>query len=192
LIVVDAGSHDGTAETVAQHGAQLVLQKERGYGGALIAGFEACRAPVLITMDADLSHPAEFVEELWKRRDQADVLIASRYVPGGNADMALSRRILSHILNRTFSILLWLPFRDLSSGFRLYKKDTVTALDLRGRDFDVLEEILIKVYVNGCVIREVPFHYRPRGAGRSHARLLKFGWAYLKTLWRMLRLRFKL
>jgi len=191
LIVVDGGSTDGTAETAARHGARVVRQQERGYGGALIAGFDACHAPFLVTMDADLSHPALFVEELWNRRNEADVLIASRYVFGGRAEMTLTRRILSHILNGTFGLLLALPFRDLSSGFRLYKRDVVAALDLRSRDFDVQEEILIKVFVNKYVIREVPFHYQPRGTGRSHARLLKFGWAYLRTLVRMMKLRFR-
>ena len=190
LIVVDGGSKDGTVETAARHGARIVLQRERGYGGALMAGFEACRAPLVVTMDADLSHPAQFVEELWNNRNEADVLIASRYVDGGRADMTLTRRTLSHILNSTFGWLLGLPFRDLSSGFRLYKRDAVTTLDLRSRDFDVLEEILIKLFVNKCVIREVPFHYQPRGTGRSHARLIKFGWSYLRTLLRMAKLRF--
>jgi dolichol-phosphate mannosyltransferase len=141
-------------------------------------------------MDADLSHPAQFVEELWNRRNEADVLIASRYVDGGSAEMTLTRCALSRILNSTFGLLLALPFRDLSSGFRLYKRDAVATLDLCSRDFDVLEEILIKLFVNKYVIREVPFHYKPRGTGRSHARLLKFGWAYLRTLVRMAKLRF--
>jgi dolichol-phosphate mannosyltransferase len=190
LIVVDGGSVDGTVDAAIRHGARIVAQQERGYGGALIAGFEACSAPFLVTMDADLSHPAAFVEALWNRRREADVLIASRYVEGGSAEMMWTRRILSQILNRTFRLLLGLPFRDLSSGFRLYNREAISALDLRSRDFDVLEEILIQLYVKNYGIREVPFHYQPRGAGRSHARLIRFGWAYLKTLLRMVRLRF--
>jgi dolichol-phosphate mannosyltransferase len=191
LIVVDGGSEDGTCDAAARCGARVVRQKERGYGGALIAGFGACQAPFIITMDADLSHPTEFVEELWNHRNEADVLIASRYVRGGRADMTLSRRILSHILNRTFGWVLGLRLRDLSSGFRLYRLESLAPVHLHARDFDVLEEILIKAYLNGSTIREVAFHYKPRGSGRSHARLLKFGWAYLKTLTRMWKLRFR-
>ena len=191
VIVVDAGSNDGTKDAAGSLGARVILQKERGYGGALLAGFDASTAPYIVTMDADLSHPAQFVEELWKRRDQAQMLIASRYVPGGRADMSWSRRMLSWILNRTFGLVLALPFRDLSSGFRLYNRDMLLALRPAARDFDVLEELLIDLYVKGCAIREVPFHYKPRGAGRSHARLLKFGWSYLKTLSRMCVLRFR-
>jgi hypothetical protein len=54
----------------------------------------------------------------------------------------------------------------------------------------VLEEILVKIHVQGGHIKEVPFHYRVRQSGKSHAKLLKFGWAYARTLLRMCRLRY--
>jgi SAM-dependent methyltransferase len=92
-------------------------------------------------------------------------------------------------LNRTFSRVLSLPLRDLSSGFRIYRRDVLTGLKLQARDFDVLEEILIRIHAEGWRIQEVPFHYMARSSGRSHVRLFKFGWAFLKTLVRMWRLR---
>ena len=189
IMVVDGGSADGTAEAAARLCARVVRQTERGYGGALLAGFGNCRAPFVVTMDADLSHPPQFVEELWSRRQQADVLIASRYVPGGSADMPRSRRMLSRVLNRTFRWGLALPFEDMSSGFRLYQRDVLAGLHPESRNFDVLQEILFRLYLKGARIQEVPFHYRPRGAGRSHARLIQFGRSYLRTLLRMRKLR---
>lgn len=189
ILVVDGGSHDGTCEVSESLGARALRQKERGYGGALLTGFAATEAPFILTMDADLSHPPVFVEELWKQRETAEVLIASRYVPGGKAEMSRSRRVLSGILNHTYGLLLALPVKDLSSGFRMYRRQVLTELHPVARDFDFLEEILICVYNNGGRVKEVPFHYMPRGTGRSHAKLLQFGWAYLKTLWRMLKLR---
>ena len=62
-------------------------------------------------------------------------------------------------------------------------------LTVTARDFDILQEILLRVHAQGWRIREVPFHYTARGAGRSHARIVAFGWAYLTTLLRMWRLR---
>lgn len=188
LIVVDGGSHDGTAEAASRLGAIAVPQKERGYGGALLRGFELCRSPYIVTLDADLSHPAELIEELWKARDEADVLIASRYVPGGRAEMTRWRWLLSRVLNRTYGWLLSLPFHDLSSGFRLYRTEVVRGLRPQAREFDFLLEVLIRIYKRGGRIREVPFHYAPRQQGRSHAALWRFGRAYLKTLLRMWRL----
>ncbi|HEY7677314.1 MAG TPA: glycosyltransferase [Candidatus Methylomirabilis sp.] len=189
IVVADGGSRDGTREAAERRGARVVLQQERGYGGALLAGFAATTAPYIVTMDADLSHRPVFLEEFWKRRDEAEVLIASRYVAGGRADMGWLRRVLSHVLNRTYRRALSLPLHDLSSGFRMYRRDALAGLTLLARDFDVLEEILIRVHTEGWQIKEVPFHYMARGSGRSHARLLRFAWAFLKTLVRMWRLR---
>src|SRR2546427_12331348 len=62
-------------------------------------------------------------------------------------------------------------------------------LTLVARDFDMLEEILIRVHAEGWRILEIPFHYMSRGSGSSHVRLFKFGWAFAKTLVRMWRLR---
>lgn len=190
IIVVDGGSHDDSQLVAQKLGARVVEQDEPGYGGALLAGFAAASAPYIVTMDADLSHPPEFLQDFWEQRKEADLLVASRYIAGGQADMGIGRRVLSTILNRTYALLLGIKLRDLSSGFRLYQWPVVAKLDLQARDFDVLEEILVKIYVNGGRIREVPFHYQVRNSGKSHARLIKFGWAYSKTLLRMLRLRY--
>jgi glycosyltransferase involved in cell wall biosynthesis len=189
IIVADAGSRDGTPEAAERRGARIVQQQERGYGGALLAGFAATRAPYIITMDADLSHRPLFLLELWARRLDAELLIASRYVPGGRAEVSWFRKLLSHILNRTYARALSLPLHDLSSGFRMYRREALEGIELRARDFDALEEILVRVYNQGWRVREVPFRFMPRGWGGSHARLIKFGWAYLKTLRRMWQLR---
>ena len=90
--MVDGGSSDGTAEAAARRGARVVQQEARGYGGALLAGFAATAAPWIITMDADCSHRPIFIQELWRQRDEAELLIASRYVAGGRADMGVVRR----------------------------------------------------------------------------------------------------
>ena len=189
IVVADGGSRDGTREAAERRGVRAVLQRERGYGGALLAGFAATTAPYIVTMDADLSHRPVFLEAFWKRRDEAEVLIASRYAPGGRAEMGVFRRLLSQTLNRTYRRALSLPIRDLSSGFRMYRRDALAGLQVQARDFDVLEEILIRVHCEGWRILEVPFHYMARGSGSSHARLFKLGWAFLRTLLRMWRLR---
>jgi dolichol-phosphate mannosyltransferase len=189
IIVVDGGSTDGTGRAAEARGARVVQQRERGFGGALLAGFETARAPFVVTMDADLSHRPVFLKEFWAQRGSAEVVVASRYVPGGRADMGRFRRILSQILNRTYRRVLSIPIHDLSSNFRMYRRETLAGLMLVARDFDILEEILIRVHAQGWRIREVPFHYTARAVGRSHARLLAFGWAFLKTLLRMWRLR---
>ncbi len=189
IIVADGGSQDGTADICRREGARCLMVGERGYGRALLAAFAAARGKYVITMDADLSHPAHFLHALWERREKADLLIASRYVRGGRADMPPLRRILSRILNEAFRGALHIPVRDLSSGFRLYRASLLAGLATRARDFNLLQEILIEAHAQGHRILEVPFHYARRERGSSHARLLAFGVQYLRTLGRMWRLR---
>ena len=189
ILIVDGGSVDGTPDTARRFGARVVQQTERGYGGALLAGFANARGSFVLTMDADLSHRPVVVEKLWAARDQAELLIASRYIEGGRSDVTGYRSALSRILNVTYRRVLSVPTRDLSSGFRLYRQSVLASIRLDSTDFDVLEEILIRFQNDGWRIGEVPFLYMARGSGESHVRLFKFAWAYAKTLIRMWRLR---
>jgi SAM-dependent methyltransferase len=89
-----------TREAGRLHGARIVEQTAPGYGGALATGFAQASGNYLLTMDADLSHPPHVVEQLWRERDKADVTIASRYVPGGSAEMSGYRYVLSRYAPR--------------------------------------------------------------------------------------------
>ena len=91
IIVADGGSSDGTRESAARRGARVVVQTERGYGGGLLAGFAATTAPWVVTMDADLSHRPIFLQELWKRRHEAEVLICLLYTSPSPRDRQKSR-----------------------------------------------------------------------------------------------------
>jgi dolichol-phosphate mannosyltransferase len=178
-----------THEVARQHGARIVEQTEPGYGGALTTGFARASGAYLLTMDADLSHPPEFVEQLWSERDQADVTIASRYVPGGHADMGWYRYALSRILNAAFSRGLDVPIQDLSSGFRLYRTPVIREQRITSRDFDVLQQIVVQAFAEGWRVREVPFSYQPREHGSSHARVFRVGMACLRTFGQLWKLR---
>lgn len=189
ILLADAGSDDGTVELCRREGVRLLEIAGRGYGRALLAAFAAAKGRYVITMDADLSHPADFIRSLWEQRDRAELLIASRYVAGGRADMPLGRRLMSRLLNWSFRHALHVPARDLSSGFRLYRASLLKGLSTTAEDFNLLQEVLIGAHAKGYRILEVPFHYRRRGSGSSHARLVAFGLQYLRTFGRMWRLR---
>src|ERR1700681_2886777 len=189
IIVVDGGSRETKHEVVRKHGGRLVSQKLPGFGGAYRAGFEQARGEYVITLDADGSHDPRFLKDLWAARGDGDVVIASRYVEGGAADMPATRRVMSRILNITFGRGLSLPVRDLSSGYCLYRGAILRELELKATDFDVLEEILIRGLAAGYRVHEVPSQYQARVAGRSHARLARFAISYLRTFVAMWRLR---
>jgi dolichol-phosphate mannosyltransferase len=188
VLVVDGGSSDGTAEAATALGARVLKEQRRGYAGALETGFSAASGDYVVTLDADMSHEPYFIAKLWRAREQADIVIASRYTRGGVAYTSLSRKVLSRLLNIWMQRALSMPVRDMSSGFRLYRRAALEGLHLESRNFEVLEEILVKAYANGFSIAEVPFTYFPRDKGSSHARLWHFGVALARSslkLWKL-------
>jgi dolichol-phosphate mannosyltransferase len=189
ILVVDGGSTDDTPRRATLHGARVHFQKERGYGMALKEAFERAEGKYIVTMDADYSHDPYFVRDLYTARGRAAVVVASRYVPGGSSEVSGTRSILSRILNTAFRRILSIPLRDMSSGFRLYRRDALREIEITRPNFDALEEILIKLVGMGHEAIEIPFIYKARGAGVSKARVLKFGIQLARTLHSLWQLR---
>jgi glycosyltransferase involved in cell wall biosynthesis len=189
ILVVVGGLGDDTRPLAEKVGARLIRQTGRGYGRALSEGFAGARGEYVLTMDADYSHQPAFIRTLWENRGESELLIASRYIANGSAETGLFRSLLSRLLNGVYRRFLRLPFRDLSSGFRIYRMAGLRKTRPGGRDFDFLPEVLALMHEAGLEIREVPFHYQRRREGRSRVKLIRFGWAYGKTLVRLRRLR---
>lgn len=189
IIVVDGNSTDGTGEAAAEMGARVVKEQRRGYAGAMETGFAEARGDYVLTLDADLSHDPAFFAKMWRARERGDIVIASRYTRGGAAYTAFGRRVLSQILNLFFRRMLSMPVRDVSGGFRLYRREAVEGLELESTNFEVQEEILAKAYANGFSVTEVPFTYFPRGSGRSHAKVLRFGIGLARSGFKLWKLR---
>ncbi len=189
ILVVDGDSHDGTRKVVESAGATYILETTRGYGVAIMRGVQEAHGAYVLTMDADMSHPSEFIRALWDVRQRADIVIASRYVPGGYADQPWFRLMLSRVLNQFFATGLSIPARDLSSGFRLYRKNLFDGMEITFTNFVILIEILLLSYGKGLTIREVPFHYQPRQTGSSKARIITFGKDYLRLFYRVWKMR---
>lgn len=190
IIVVDGGSTDATREVGAAHQAITIQQDAPGYGGALVTGFCSSKGKYILTLDADLSHDPVYIKQMWKSREQAEIVIASRYVSGERSSAAEAyRRMLSVALNRFLSIVLDVRVRDLSSGFRLYHGDAVRDLPILSHDFSALVEIVVRAYAAGWRVVEVPFDYRLRKHGNTHARIFPFGVGFACTAWSMWKLR---
>jgi len=186
ILVVDAGSTDNTQDLAAERGARVIRQKRPQYAGAILDGIDAASAETIIVLDADGSHPPETIADLWAVRDEADLGIASRFVPGSVSDMNFFRYIFSRILNFVFYIFLWVPVRDMSSGFRLYHKSMMQKYNFTGGNLSMLQDIVTKLHVNGHRIVEVPLHYKPRDAGQSKTQVFRYGLSHLYTLLRLI------
>ncbi len=189
IVVVDGGSNDGTREAASKLGARVVRERRPGYAGAIETGLEEARGDYVLTLDADLSHDPNFVARMWRARTRGDIVIASRYVRGGASHGPLLRKELSRLLNEIQRWALLMPIRDLSSGFRLYRRETIEGIKIEGNSFDVQQELLAKAYGRGFSVVEVPFTYFPRGSGRSHAHLLRLAVGYARSTFNLRRLR---
>ncbi len=181
ILVVDGGSNDNTAQVASELGARVINQESAGFGGALKEGFKSAKGKYVIQMDADLSHDPYYIPQLLKERDKGDLVIASRYVSGGYMQASFIRRLLSYILNKFSSFFLKVPLKDMSSGFRIYRKAALDEIEITSRQFEVEQEIVIKLFNKGFKVIEMPFHYRPREAGVSKAKLISYGLILLRS-----------
>jgi len=187
-ILLAGYNHDEYIQKIAQKN-QCILAKSpaHGYGDVILTGIQQSTGAYIITMDGDQTNPANFLRNLWDSHNTADVVIASRYMPGGDAQMPSLRKILSQALNLLFGRGLDLNIHDMSSGFRLYKSHVIKNLSVESKDFDILQEILVRVLMSGYQIKEVPFKYK--SSNPAYTRMTEFGLAYLKTYSRLWKLR---
>lgn len=129
-------------------------------GLSLREGFRSARGEFVITLDCDLSHEPGEIPKLLKRRDEADLIIGSRFVKGGKAELTLKRHILTRTYNFMAKHLVGVRINDLTTGYRLYKKAKLDRLALTSRGFGLQVETIVKARANGWKLMEVPIHYR--------------------------------
>jgi dolichol-phosphate mannosyltransferase len=180
VLVVDDGSPDGTgavADRMAADDARVHVVHRRvkaglgaayleGFAWALDAGYE-----LVGEMDADGSHQPEELHRLLAAIDDADLVIGSRWVPGGSVvNWPIHRRALSRGGNLYVRLLLGLPVRDATAGFRLFRRATLEKLDLdsvESTGYVFQTDLAARTVRAGLVVREVPIEFVERVRGES-------------------------
>jgi ubiquinone/menaquinone biosynthesis C-methylase UbiE len=165
-----------------------VVQSAGGYGDSLRAAVAESGGKWLLTMETGLAHSPFIIPELFARRREHDVLIASRFIGTGYDNGFWLRRTATRCANWLMSKVLDLPARDLSSSFRLYRRRVFEEAAPRRSGFDSLLEVLVRAYAAGFKVGEIPFHYYPlhRGIDSGFEQLAA---QYLGSAWRLWRLR---
>jgi dolichol-phosphate mannosyltransferase len=199
IVVVDTERpRDSTPEVCERHGARYVARRGGSmYGNAVETGIAASAGEYVVFMDADGSHNPDFMPELWKWRSDYDLVIASRYAPGGKTENPWMLIAMSQMVNVIFRLALGLNCLDVSNSFRLYRGDDLRKLRLECHHFDIVEEILVKLsYMSRTGqpyrIKEVPSTFEKRKAGKTKRQLLTFAIGYAGTLWRLVSLKRKI
>ena len=178
IIVIDDNSPDGTAILVGNLASDRIKVIEHGskngIGPAYLSGITQAISEgyeKLITMDADGSHLVEDVQVLISKSANFDVVMGTRWIPGGEvSNWSLSRELLSRFGTWYARKCLKLPFKDLTGGLRVYDAKSLLKLDLRkirsnGYCFQI--EMIRALYSQGATMCEVPIHFIERRAGKS-------------------------
>jgi dolichol-phosphate mannosyltransferase len=184
VLVIDDNSPDGTGrladELAARNPSVHVLHRpgKLGLGTATLAalryamdhGYDYC-----INMDADFSHHPRYLPALVAGMDRHDVMIGSRYVPGGGTEnWPLSRRLISRGVNALVRLLMRLPPRDCSGAYRCYRVSKLREAHLErmvSRGYSFQQEVLYRCRRAGCRLGEVPIVFENRRAGASKVNL---------------------
>lgn len=188
VLVVDDRSSDGTGEAAQEALGRLALGRllsrpgPRDLSQAVVDGIRQARGQIIGVMDADLSHPPELLPALAAAvREGEEMAVASRYVPGASSTGLSAKRL---VLSKTAN---WLarpltPVRDATSGYFVARASVLQGMGASPRGFKILLETL----VTRCVrrVREVPYVFADRAAGRSKLRASVCGW-YLLQVFRL-------
>ncbi len=197
LLVIDDASPDGTGKWCHEQSAKddrihcLHRSGKLGLGTATIAGMRHALEhgyELVLNMDADFSHHPRYIPALLAGMEQADVMIGSRYVVGGDVkDWPLVRRLMSRGVNTYARLLLGLSARDCSGAFRCYRIERLKKIDfdsIRSRGYSFQEEILWLLKRVGATFGETPIVFADRERGQSKINSREALWA----LWIIFRL----
>jgi dolichol-phosphate mannosyltransferase len=199
VLIVDDNSADGTGEIADRLAADgegvdvLHRPAKEGLGPAYIAGFRralAGGAGLIVEMDSDFSHEPAYLPRLLQAAERADLAIGSRYVPGGGVtDWGPLRRAISRGGSAYAQRVLGLEVRDLTGGFKCFRREVLEAIDLdaiRSRGYAFQVEMTYRAIELGFEVVEVPIVFRDRQAGSSKmSRSI-----VLEAIWRVPLLRF--
>lgn len=180
VIVVDDDSPDGTWKIVEEYSKREprvhLLRRigRRGRGTAGIEGFQyAVKQGVefIIEMDADFSHKPSYISGFLKEMKDCDLLIGSRMVKGGGeTGRGPLRQWITKGANLYIRLMLGLPYKDATSGFRIFRREVLEAVDLNNlisTGPSILQEILYMAHRKGFRIKEVPIIFEDRTIGQS-------------------------
>lgn len=199
ILIVDDNSPDGTGRVAAELAKQypvrvLTRPSKQGLGTAYLAGFRAAlaeRPDAIVQMDADLSHDPATIPALLEKLETCDLVLGSRYVPGGRIEnWHWLRRAISRAGNTYARTLLGLPYRDITGGYKCFRRSALERLDLSrvsslGYNFQI--ETTYRAHRLGLNICEVSITFTERTVGKSKFNLR----IIIESFWRVLLLRIR-
>lgn len=195
IVVADDNSPDGTWKIVEDlskknKNIHLLLRKsDKGRGAAGRDGFIYCLkngADIVVEMDADMSHDPKYIPSLIKELKNADLVLGSRRVEGGNEiGRSRFRKFVTLGANLYIKLMLGLKARDCNSGFRCFKREVLEKINLQKLESKgpaIVQEVLFKAHLKGFRIKEIPITFVDRTKGKSKLGLPQLAQGYFMVL----------
>jgi dolichol-phosphate mannosyltransferase len=191
ILVIDTMLKTDNTEEICKKNECVYVNREKGndYGDAIRTGIRIASNKYLAIMDADGSHDPNDIIKFYKVIEEGyDLIIGSRYIAGGNSHNGLILKLMSYVLNSTYRIMFNIKAKDISNSFRMYRTKQLKSLVLECDNFDIVEEIIIKLSVSVVPFRllEVPIFFDQRKYGESKRDLVKFILSYITSIKKLL------
>jgi len=197
VVIVDDNSPDGTgelADILSRHYALTVIHrsKKEGLGKTYVEAFKKIlamrdRPQYVLQMDADLSHDPASIPKFLEAAQKYDLVLGSRYIPGGRVEnWGPLRRLISRLGNFYARTILGVPYRDLTSGYKCFHRQVLESMDLDSISsvgYNFMIETTYKAYCAGFKIGEIPICFTERKSGASKFNLGILLESFLKVLW---------
>jgi len=199
LIFLDNHSTDKTgeiADKIAKKNKILKVihrrnRKNKDLGSSLREGLSQVKKDYFLIMDCDSSHDPKEILNLLKHKDEAEIIIGSRYIKGGGASMNLKRTIISKSYNLFTRILTGVNVKDITTGFKLYNSKILNKVELTNNGFGLHVEISLKSAQKGFTFKEIPIYYS-KSASESTLNYKRQFKSYVKPVFNMFFSRFKI
>jgi glycosyltransferase involved in cell wall biosynthesis len=186
IVIADNGSTDGSQEIARGLGARIVDVPSKGYGAALMGGFEAARGRYVIMGDADGSYDFSALQPFLERLREGDQLVMGNRFKGGIEEGAmpfLNRYLGNPVLSFIGRLLFPSSIGDFHCGLRGFRRDILPMLDLQSPGMEFASEMVVKATLNDLRISEVPTTLSPDLRSRPpHLRPWRDGWRHLRFL----------
>jgi glycosyltransferase involved in cell wall biosynthesis len=182
ILVIDGDSTDLTTDTALKAGAQVIVEKQAGYGRAYKTGFAAAKGDILITLDADNTYPAELIPKYIKQLNEydADFITINRFAGLEEGAMSITRRIGNKILSLVITLMYSISIEDSQSGMGIMTRNFISKIRLKSDHMSMSEEIKIIAF-KFFSSREVDGVYRRR-TGTAKLDTIQHGWKNMKYL----------
>jgi len=193
LVIDTMQPMDATSDVCSEFGAKHILREGgNNYGDAIRTGINKAAFEYIVIMDCDCSHDPHEIEKFYGLSlAGTDIVIGSRYTKNGKTDNNIILQAMSFMVNSAYRVMFGIKVKDVSNSFRMYRASFLKTISFECDNFDIVEEILIKMVLKykNIKIVEHPIFFKKRMYGESKRDLFKFVLSYFVTMKRLLKIK---